>query len=204
MAVYAFLIVIFYQAADAFDEYTFGKSWPGLLNVIRTFTFLPIHEAGHFLFGFAGRTIMLLAGSGFQILLPLLWCAVAASQRSQTAPFALFWVGENCMDVSLYIRDAQHRALPLLGGSSTGHDWYNLLSGWDALGSAEGIADIVYYSGMSICLAAIVLGLILALITYVRSSRPAGLQASVSVPPASTVEELLDDSLVRRNRSTRL
>ncbi len=201
LAAYGFLVVIFFQATDAFAEYTPGKAWPGLLNVIRTFTFLPIHEAGHFFFGFAGRTVMLLAGSGFQILIPFVWCVVATGQRSQTAPVALFWVGENCMDVSLYIRDAQYRALPLLGGSSTGHDWYNLLRGWDALGSADTIADIVFYTGMAISLAAIVTGVAMAVYMYARALRPARLQSSVSVPPASTVEELLDASLVKRNRT---
>jgi hypothetical protein len=99
-------------------------------------------------------------------MFPFLWFIVALRQRSHVAPFALFWAGENLLDVSLYIRDAPFRALPLLGGHSSGHDWANLLSAWDMLDSAPAIADAAYYTGCLVCAGSIVAGIFLAVRSY--------------------------------------
>jgi hypothetical protein len=165
LIVYGVLIYFFVQAATTFAEYRPGQSWPFFLSIFRTFTFLPIHEAGHFLFRFFGRTLYILGGSFWQVMLPLLWFIIAAHQRSHVAPFALFWVGENLMDVSLYVRDAPTRALPLLGGHASWHDWYNLLSGWNLLDSAGTIADILYYTGALVSLGAAAAGIVLAFLS---------------------------------------
>src|SRR5712692_9654847 len=146
LGIYAILILFLYQAAATFAAYKPGVPWPRLLNIVRTFIFLPLHEGGHFLFMFFGSTLMILGGSFWQIMFPLLSFLIAMKKRSEVAPFALFWTGENMMDVSLYIRDAAVRQLPLLGGDKSRHDWYNLLSGWGALDSAETLGDLTYYS----------------------------------------------------------
>lgn len=72
------------------------------------------------------------------------------------------------MDVSLYIRDAPVRHLPLLGGHKSRHDWYNLLSDWNALDSAESLADLMYYSGVIMCFGAIGAGIFLAFWSFFR------------------------------------
>jgi hypothetical protein len=136
-------------------------------------TFLPIHEAGHLFFMPFGTVMMFLGGSILQILLPLLWFALAARQRSAVAPFPLFWVGENLMDVSLYLRDAPVRQLPLLGGHRSGHDWFNILSRWDLLGAAEPMADILYITGFLVAAAAIAAGITVAVRRYRRPPVPA-------------------------------
>ena len=168
LGVYAFLILFFYQAAATFIEYKPGIPWPGLLSVVRTFIFLPLHEGGHFLFILFGKTLMILGGSFWQIMFPLLWFLIALKQRSHIAPFALFWAGENMMDVSLYIRDTPVRRLPLLGGHKSRHDWYNLLSDWSALDSAESLADLTYYAGVIICIGSIAAGIFLAFWSFFR------------------------------------
>lgn len=168
LVLYGLLCVFLVQAANTFAGYRPGDRWPALLSVFRTWTFLPIHEAGHLLFMLFGRTVMLLGGSFLQIALPLVWFLLALKQRSHVAPFPLFWVGENMMDVSLYVRDAPVRYLPLLGGHKSRHDWYNILSGWNALDSAEILADIGYVFGMIICVGAIGTGLFLGFYSFFR------------------------------------
>lgn len=160
---YGFLGYFFYEAATTFLEYTPLQPWPGLLTTFRTFTFLPIHEAGHLLFSPFGWTLHILGGSFWQVMFMVVWFIVAFMQRSWTAPVAAFFTGENLMDVSLYIRDAEFRALPLLGGRESDHDWYNLLSSWHAVSSAGTIADIVYYSGFTICCFSLIGGIIFRL-----------------------------------------
>ena len=200
IVVYALLGVFFYQAAGTFSEYRPGQRWPLLLSFFRMWTFLPIHEAGHFMFKFFGRTLYILGGSFWQIALPLLWFLVALKKRSHVAPFALFWVGENFMDVSLYIRDAPFRWLPLLGGHASRHDWYNLLSDFDMLDSAETLANITYYSGAAVCLGAIGAGLYLAAASFLRPEPVVSPRIPHNSPLASTLEDLLDESLEKQKR----
>lgn len=161
-AVYLWLSYLLFQAASSFASYTPGQAWPFLLSMVRMWTFLPIHEAGHLFFRPFGTVVMYLGGSILQVLLPMCWFLLALKQRSTVAPFPLFWVGENIMDVSLYIRDAPLRQLPLLGGHRSEHDWFNVLSRWDMLSSAETIADILYMLGIIISISAIVTGCVLA------------------------------------------
>jgi len=188
LCVYCFLTFFFFQAATSFIIYHPGQYWPGLLSVVRTFIFLPLHEGGHFLFMFFGRTLYILGGSFWQVMFPLLWFLIALKQRSQVAPFALFWVGENLMDVSLYIRDAAYRALPLLGGDSSGHDWYNLLSDWNAVDSADTIGDIVYYGGFAISVGAIVTGIVWAFVVFSRSLYTPIAEMQTSLPSTAKLE----------------
>ena len=172
LLMYGWLCYFFYQAVITYDDYTAGKQWPFMLSMFRMWTFLPMHEAGHFLFALFGRTLTILGGSFWQIMFPLLWFLIALKQRSHVAPFALFWAGENMMDVSLYMRDAPWRLLPLLGGHKSGHDWYNLFTMWDAMDSAETFADMFFYGGILICLCAIGAGVFLAVRSFVASSKP--------------------------------
>ncbi len=168
LLLYAWLGYVLFQAIGAFSAYIPGKPWPFLLSILRTWTFLPIHEAGHLFLRPFGTTIMYLGGSLFQVLLPALWCALALKQRSTVWPFPLFWTGENLMDVSLYVRDAPVRALPLLGGHRSGHDWFNLLGRWDLLGSAETIADILFLGGTLIAMAALMAGIFVSAHSYLH------------------------------------
>ena len=57
-------------------------------------------------------------------------------------------MGNNLVNISFYIADANARVLPLLGGDSSGHDWYNLLSGWGLLEQDRLLAQIVHTVGV--------------------------------------------------------
>lgn len=156
LAVCLLLTVYLVQAAEAFYEYSPGHPWPFLLTAIRNGIFLFIHEGGHALFFFFGRTLNILGGSFWQIAFPLLSFIIALRKGSHfVTPFALFWVGTNMMDVSLYMRDAPVRLLPLLGGHKSWHDWWNLFREWDMLDSAGTWADVFYFTGLLTAIGAI-------------------------------------------------
>ena len=160
---FGILTIILFQAAGTFAEVRPYTPWPFMLRLVRNSIFLFIHEGGHMLFFFFGQTMMSLGGSFWQIVFPLLSFVIAVRQKSHViAPFALFWVGENMMDVSLYMRDAPLRRLPLLGGHKSGHDWWNLFRTWDMMDSADGIADFMYFFGVFICAVSIIGGVALA------------------------------------------
>lgn len=163
LAVYLLLVVYLFQAAEAFYEYIPGQPWPFLLRTIRNGIFLFIHEGGHALFFLFGRTLTILGGSFWQVAFPLLSFIIAVRKSSHfVAPFALFWVGTNMMDVSLYMRDAPVRRLPLLGGHKAGHDWWNLFREWGILDSAGTWADVFYFGGLAIAIGAIGWGIYLS------------------------------------------
>lgn|GEM_PF-1826818 len=195
VGVYALLIVFFFQALDAFYEYRPGMRWGNLLFIVRTFTFLPLHEGGHVLFILFGRTLYVLGGSFWQITFPLLWFIIAFRQGSQVYPFPLFWAGENMMDVSLYVRDAPGRMLPLLGGDKSGHDWHYLLSQWSLMDSSGTIADVMYYGGAIVCAGAIVTGLVLAVLAFVKSGRSVQIFPVAPRTPSRGAEDALDDAV---------
>jgi len=97
---------------------------------------LPFHEAGHIVFRPFGAFITSLGGTLGQLLMPsvcmlVLWLK---TRDPYGAALALWWVGENFLDISPYINDARAGRLPLLGGN-TGefspygfHDWTYLLT----------------------------------------------------------------------------
>jgi hypothetical protein len=110
---------------------------------------LVFHEAGHVFFGFLGEFIGLLGGSLMQVLVP----AVAVGHflwqgYRYSAAIALFWVGQSLFNVSVYVKDAQARALPLLGDDISAHDWHNILGRLGLLRWDQGIGNLVYGMGV--------------------------------------------------------
>jgi hypothetical protein len=112
---------------------------------------LIFHEAGHVLFSPFGRFIYTLGGSLMQILVPAGICGYFfyTKQRYASA-IALCWAGENFWDVSIYIKDAQERILPLLGGEISYHDWHYLLLQLNSLAKAQPFGNLVYTIGILI------------------------------------------------------
>jgi hypothetical protein len=94
---------------------------------------LPFHEAGHVVLSLFGDFAGVLGGTVMQIGIPLV-CVIVFLRRDDYfgAASALWWVGQNLVDVAPYIFDARAGELVLLGGI-TGqdapdfHDWHNLL-----------------------------------------------------------------------------
>ena len=109
---------------------------------------LIVHEAGHTFFSVFGvRTITILGGSLFEVLLPVIIFAFFWINKKKTGiQLSLYMVGFAFLQVAFYAADGGARQLPLIGGlSKESHDWYNLLSGWGMLESdmAVGITLVV-------------------------------------------------------------
>jgi hypothetical protein len=119
---------------------------------------LAIHETGHLLFSFGGETLTILGGSLFQVIVPAAFVVAlwrAGDRHGATVP--LWWVGQNCWNISVYMRDARARELPLLGGGDE-HDWAALLGRWGLLSQDGALADTVHLVGVLIYLVAIIGG----------------------------------------------
>jgi len=177
---YGFLVYVFFLAADRYgDIWSYQK--PSILIFIFHWIFLYVHEGGHFLFSFFGRTLSILGGSFWQVMFPFLSFLIALRDSPRIAPFPMFLTGFNLMAVSLYMRDAPSRRLPLLGGDKGRHDWGNLFRQWDMLDSAVDVADWTYWIGIISCVASIGVGLFLAGKSYYRPSMPASGKISTSL-----------------------
>jgi hypothetical protein len=111
---------------------------------------LAIHEMGHLLFAFGGEFFMLLGGTLFQLLVPIVFVVALWRQGDRHgATVPLWWLGQNCWNISRYIKDARLQELPLVGGGE--HDWALILGqlGWlhrdQAIGGAVFLAGVVLY-----------------------------------------------------------
>src|SRR5687768_1559011 len=119
---------------------------------------LAIHETGHLVFAPFGEFMGFLGGTLFQLALPAAF-VVYFWQRSDrhAASVALWWVAQNCWNVSVYVRDARAQALPLVGGGE--HDWAYLLGRLGWLKYDHALALDVRVLGAAIYMYAIVAGL---------------------------------------------
>jgi hypothetical protein len=153
-----FVIVIWgwqFIRAPLESNYT-AQSFMHLVN-------LPFHEAGHIIFSPFGKFIQTLGGTLGQLLMPLVCCAVLLIKTRDPfgASVALWWFGENFMDIAPYINDARALELPLLGGV-TGkdvvdyHDWEYILGKLGLLQMDHTLASLSY-----------TLGILLMLLTFV-------------------------------------
>ena len=119
---------------------------------------LIFHEAGHVIFAFFGEFIGIMGGSIMQVLIPAIVVGYFFFHRQPySAAVTLFWVGQSLFNVSVYVKDARARALPLLGDDISAHDWYNILSRLHLLNWDQVIGNLVYTLGL-LALAASILG----------------------------------------------
>jgi hypothetical protein len=89
-----------------------GQSFMHLIN-------LPFHEAGHIFFRPFGAFMTSLGGSLMQILMPVICLLVFLFKTRDpfAASVALWWIGQNFLDLAPYINDARAGDLPLVGGN---------------------------------------------------------------------------------------
>ena len=121
---------------------------------------LAIHETGHLVFGFGGETLTLLGGTLFQLMVPAAFAvALWRSGDRHGATVPVWWLGQNCWNISVYIRDARAQELPLVGGGE--HDWAILLANWDWLNRDASLANAVHFVGVVLYLMAIAGGWLL-------------------------------------------
>lgn len=122
---------------------------------------LAIHETGHLVFGPFGEWMGFFGGTLFQLLVPATFTAYFVRRRDAFAAAAcLWWVAQNCWNVSVYIADARAQALPLVGGGE--HDWNYLLMAAEALPQDRAIARTVHAVGVLLYVIAIAMGAIFA------------------------------------------
>jgi hypothetical protein len=101
-------------------------------------TNLVFHEGGHILWLPFGSFLTSLGGSLTQFLVPLVCMAtfLVKTRDPYAAALALWWAGENLVDIAPYVADARALQMMLLGGHTgaevEGHDWEAILTtlGW--------------------------------------------------------------------------
>lgn len=153
-----------------------GYSPPFVLFVLDTIN-LFIHEAGHLFFRLFGMWMHIIAGSFFQVALPVALLIVTARQNLHQVGLPGFWVGESMVNVSVYIRDAPHQQLKLIAKGLI-HDWRWLLS--DNLEAAEPLADIVFAFGILLCIASVGAGIGFIVHGYLKERKG---DADIPLPP---------------------
>ena len=141
---------------------------PVFIFVIDTIN-LFIHEAGHLFLKPFGMFLHILGGSLIQCLLPLALLITAWRQDPAHAVWPAFWLGQNLVNVSVYIQDAPYRKLRLIAKGLI-HDWGWLLAG--KVEYAAPLSQAVYWTGILICAGSIVAGLYWAVAAYRESLAP--------------------------------
>lgn len=129
-----------------------GDSYLHLINI-------PFHEAGHVIFIPFGQLLHSLGGTIGQLAMPLA-CTIALLKANDSfgAAMALWWHGENYLDIAPYIDDARALTLPLLGGNSGEnspygfHDWEFILGELHLLQYDHFLARLSFGSGLFVML----------------------------------------------------
>ena len=124
---------------------------------------LAIHETGHLVFAPFGEFTTALGGTLLQLLLPATFVVYFLRRKERFgAAVCLWWVAQNCWNISVYVADARAQELPLVGGGE--HDWFYLLSDLRMLDSDLAIGRAVHGAGVLIFVAALALGLAATLV----------------------------------------
>jgi hypothetical protein len=122
---------------------------------------IAVHETGHVLFRPFGELTMLIMGSGFEVLFPMLMAAHFLAFRKDTVAGAvcLGWCASALASAATYIADADDGRLALLGaaGPDSAGDWERILGEehFDKVFLADRIAGIVSSAGLVIWIAAL-------------------------------------------------
>ncbi len=122
---------------------------------------LIAHEAGHLFFSWFGEFIQVAGGTIGQLFVPAALTGYFFFRKELfPSSVTLFWIGQNLFNISIYIRDAQAMALPLVsvgGGEDTIHDWNYLLSRVGLLRYDHTIGSLIYGLGLLVMIAAVIM-----------------------------------------------
>ena len=89
-----------------------------------------------------------------QLLIPLILVIALWRQGDRHgASVPLWWLGQNCWNVSVYIKDARTQELPLVGGGE--HDWTAILGRFGWLPRDQAVGSVVYLAGLLIFLSSL-------------------------------------------------
>ena len=114
---------------------------------------LGFHELGHLVtYVLPWELVTAAMGSVVQIAVPLGLAAYFLFLRHErvSAAVCLAWAATSAWSVHVYIADAPHERLELIGGD---HDWAFILHDLDQMGAAPALARLVWLLGLT-CLAA--------------------------------------------------
>jgi hypothetical protein len=137
---------------------------------------IAVHEIGHKIFSPFGNLIMLIMGTGTQILFPLLLGVVFAVWRRDLVAWGICWAwaASAMCDGARYIYDAPRGEMMLLGASDGLGDWSKILGPehLDKLYLADRLSAIVRTAGIVTWFAAV--GIVVwAIVWNVRGVRRA-------------------------------
>jgi len=116
---------------------------------------LVAHEAGHLLLSWFGEGLMVMGGTLGQLFVPSAFTVYFFLRRElYSAAVTFFWIGQNLFNISVYIKDAQAMALPLVtvGG---GGDWNYMLSGLGLLRHDQAVGTMAYLLGLAVIIASV-------------------------------------------------
>ncbi len=112
---------------------------------------LVVHEGGHLLFSYFGRTLCLWGGTILQWMVPLLLAAYFFQRRQSAAfIFCLFFFFENWLYTATYMADARAMVLPLVTTGDSDyieHDWNTIFSSLSLLAYDTRIGAAVRFLG---------------------------------------------------------
>lgn len=128
---------------------------------------LGFHELGHLLTYALPDLITAVMGSVVQIAVPAGLAVYFGWRRGDLLGMGLClaWAGSASQEVSVYVADAPHQRLLLIGGE---HDWAFILGRLNALDAADELAAVVSAAAWALVLS----GLGACLLGLVRTRRP--------------------------------
>jgi hypothetical protein len=122
---------------------------------------LAIHETGHLVFGPFGELIGFAGGTLMQLIMPALFVGYFLRRGDRhSASVALWWVGQNCANISVYAADARAQELPLVGGGE--HDWAYMLGRFGWLSHDQGVGRAFHGLAVLLMFGACVWGFVTA------------------------------------------
>ena len=137
---------------------------------------LPIHETGHLVFAPFGELVQFMGGTLFQLIVPIVFVGYFVMRKDRhAAACVLWWVAQNCWNISVYARDARAQELPLVGGGE--HDWAYLLGRFGWLPYDQTVGRAFWSAGVVLYLVAIIGGLFFLIGPAAASDEPAELAA---------------------------
>jgi hypothetical protein len=112
---------------------------------------LLIHEGGHGIFKIFGQFIYALGGSLMQLIIPGMFVVFYIVKKVRPGvQIFLLWLGENLINISVYVSDARAQKLPLLGGHKVYHDWNRLLRAMGLLEYDNLLGQIIFMMGVMV------------------------------------------------------
>ena len=164
---------------------------------------VAVHEVGHELFSGFGELIMLVMGSGFQVLFPfVLGIAFGVWKRNLIAWGVCWaWAANAMCDAARYIYDAPRGELTLLGASDGLGDWSRILGPehYDKLYLADRLAANVRTAGIiTWCLAVVLVVFALTRNAIAIRRGSAAATARATAKPSGALAPIADVDMWRR------